>query len=348
MKKYLILYLFLQCFIIQISYAQKKHSITAVAFYNLENLFDTERDTRINDEEFTPTGKNSWTLTKYQKKLANMASVIKVIGTPYTSNGPALLGVAEIENRKVLEDLVAQPDLKDKNYGIVHYDSPDRRGIDVALLYQKDQFKVSKSATFAYRLDSDTTYKTRDVLLVEGTLINELVYILVNHWPSRYGGKSSVLREQSAAMNKKIVDSLYQVNNQAKVIIMGDLNDDPTDVSCRVVLNAKKTQAEVQPGGLFNTMWSHFERGIGSLCYQDKWNLFDQIIISESLLGKDRSSLKFWKSEIFNRDFITQQEGKYKGYPHRTFSAGMFVNGYSDHFPTLIYLVKELKVGGGR
>lgn len=344
MRKYIILFLIAQCFTLTVGFAQKKHNITAVAFYNLENLFDTERDPRINDEEFTPQGKNNWTLYKYQKKLTNMASVIKVIGTPYTNNGPALLGVAEIENRKVLEDLIAQPELKDKNYDIVHYDSPDKRGIDVGLLYQKDQFKVIASAAIPYNLPRDTGFKTRDVLLVEGKLLDETIYVLVNHWPSRYGGnKSSAMREHSAQINKNIVDSLYKVNSQAKVIIMGDLNDDPTDVSCRVVLNAKKTQKEVQPGGLFNTMWGHFDRGIGSLTYQDKWNLFDQIIISEPFLGADRTSLKFWKSEIFNRDFITTQEGKYKGYPHRTFSAGQFINGYSDHFPTLIYLVKEMK-----
>lgn len=322
---------------------QKKYQVYAAAFYNLENLFDTDRDTLINDVDYTPQGANRWTPEKYRKKQANMAKVLSRLGKKYNSAGPAIIGLCELENRKVLEDLVNQPTLASAGYGIVHYDSPDRRGIDVAMLYDPNVFKLKNSKVLAYNKEDHPGYATRDVLLVSGELAGENIHVMVNHWPSRYGGKSSELREFAAAIVRRAVDSLYLIDPLAKIIIMGDLNDDPIDKSVRVVLDAKKYPEEVQKGGLYNTMWQHYDRGIGSLGYQGKWNLFDQIIVSEPLLGDDRSSLKLWKSEVFNPEFLITQEGKYKGYPFRTFSGNVFQNGFSDHFPTLIYLVKEMK-----
>lgn len=324
------------------SVAQKKIGVYSVAFYNLENLFDTERDESINDEEFTPKGANAWTPDKYKKKLNNLASVISKLSREHTPAGPAILGVAEVENRKVLEDLVKADEIAATGYKIVHYDSPDRRGIDVALLYNPHLFTLTSSKTYPYVLPDNPDFKTRDQLLVSGYLAGEPFHVIVCHWPSRFGNKSSELREFAASISKHIADSIYNDNPEAKIVIMGDLNDDPDDKSTRIVLNAKKKQNEVKPGGLFNTMWGFYDKGIGTLSYQNKWSLFDQIIISESLLGKDRSTLKFWKAEIFNRDFLLQKEGKRKGYPLRTFSDNTFLNGYSDHLPTIIYLVKEI------
>lgn len=342
MKKNIIA-LFLLLFLTSlVASAQKKTGVYAVAFYNVENLFNTVHDEGVNDYEFTPTGANAWTEPKYRKKLDNLAYVIDKLAKEYTQTGPAIIGVSEIENRGVLEDLVKTGKIADVGYEIVHYDSPDRRGVDVALLYNPELFQVTSSTPYPYILPDNPNFKTRDQLLVSGMLAGEPLHVIVNHWPSRYGAKSSELREFAASISKHIADSLHNADPKAKVIIMGDLNDDPTDKSVRVVLNAKKKQSEVEPGGLFNTMWEFYDKGIGSLGYQGKWNLFDQIIISEPLLGKDRSTLKFWKAEIFNRDFLIQKEGKNKGYPHRTFSNNTFINGYSDHFPVLIYLVKEV------
>lgn len=322
--------------------AKKQYSVYSVGFYNVENLFDTEDDPAIIDEDFTPSGALSWTPFKYQQKLGNVAYVIDKMGKQYAPQGLALLGVAEVENRRVLEDLVKTEPIANKNYQIVHYDSPDKRGIDVALLYDPKQFTVTSSKIYPYN-DVDTSFHTRDHLLVSGLLAGESTHVIVNHWPSRRGGNaSSPKREHAAANVKHIADSIYKADPTAKVIIMGDLNDDPDNVSCRVVLNAKKKQKDVKKGGLFNTMWEFHAKGIGSLGYKGQWNLFDQIIISESLLGKDRSHLNFWKAEIFNREFLISKEGKDKGYPHRTFRDNTFINGYSDHFPTLIYLVKEI------
>lgn len=322
---------------------QKKYQIYAAAFYNLENLFDTESDAMINDDEFTTGGANRWTPEKYRKKQQNMAKVISRIGKKFCPTGPAIIGLCEVENRRVLDDLVKQPALAAASYGIVHYDSPDRRGVDVAMLYHPQQFQVVSSKVLPYHLERLPDYSTRDILLVSGKLAGEMLHVFVNHWPSRYGGKSSELREHAASIVRQAVDSLYTLDPQSKIIIMGDLNDDPTDRSVRVVLEAKKYAEQVGDTGLLNTMWQHYDRGIGSLGYQGKWNLFDQIIVSKPLLGEDRSALKFWKSEIYNPEFLITQEGRYKGYPFRTFSGNVFQNGFSDHFPTLIYLVKDLK-----
>ena len=319
-----------------------KMGIYSVAFYNLENLFDTENDPLINDEEFLPEGVNQWTDDKYQLKLKNMAHVISLLGREHCPGGPAAIGVSEIENRRVLEDLINTGDLASMGLDIIHYDSPDLRGVDVALLYNPKLFQVSSSKPYAYRLPDNPDFKTRDVLLVSGTLAGDSFHILVNHWPSRRGNKSSELREFAAAINKHIVDSIYTVNPAAKVVIMGDLNDDPKDKSCSKILKAERKKENTKPGGLFNPMWGLYDRGIGSLAYQGQWNLFDQIIVSHSLLGDDRSSLKLWKPEIFNRDFLIQKEGADKGSGFRTFSGGRFINGYSDHFPVLIYMLKEL------
>ncbi|WP_437920403.1 endonuclease/exonuclease/phosphatase family protein [Sphingobacterium sp. LRF_L2] len=320
--------------------AQEGKRIYPIAFYNLENLFDTEDDPAINDEEFTPNGANAWTLGKYEQKVGQMARAIRAIGSPTSSSGPAVLGVCELENRKVLEDLVANPQLRALDLGIVHYDSPDRRGVDVALLYKKELFKPFNERAYRYVHPTDTSFRTRDQLLVSGTLAGDTLHIIVNHWPSRYGAKSSTLREHAASITKGICDSLYAEQPQAKIIIMGDLNDDPTNNSVKEVLQAKKNIAEVPEQGLFNTMWKFYDKGIGSLSYQGQWNLFDQIIISKPLLDNPNQGLRYLRSEVFNRDFLIQQEGRNKGYPLRTFLSGVFINGFSDHFPTLIYLVK--------
>lgn len=317
---------------------QKKENVYAVAFYNVENLYDPNGTDELRDESFSPTGTKMWTQEKYIKKLNNLAYTINKLGSNYVTRA-AIVGVAEVGNRKVLEDLVKTGDLAGSGYKIVHYDSPDKRGVDVGLLYDPEVFTVTSSHPYPYTLSDNPDFKTRDQLLVSGILAGEAFHVIVNHWPSRYGEKSSELREYAASISKHIADSIYRADKNAKIVIMGDMNDDPTDKSCRLVLDAKKYQKDVKAGGLFNTMWEMFDNGIGSLCYRGKWNLFDQIIISESLVN-DKSLLRFWKAEVFNADYLIQKDGNFKGYPLRTFSGNTFLNGYSDHFPTLIYLKK--------
>ena len=325
------------------AFAQQKAAVYSVAFYNLENLFDTINNPETNDEEFLPNGTYRWGTLKYKNKLQNMAYTISKLATDkFCPQGPAVIGVSEIENRQVLEDLIKTGELANRNYDIVHFDSPDRRGVDVGMLYDRNQFTVDTAISVRLTFKHDPTRLTRDQLLVSGRLAGERVHIIVNHWPSRLGGekKSRPSREAAAALSKQLADSVLAADPNSKVIIMGDLNDDPYNKSCSEVLGAVKEQNQVVEGGYFNAMWKLYDEGYGTLGYQGKWNLFDQMIISANLVGKDRSTLKYFKTEIFNKDFLRQDNGKYKGYPKRTHAQGRYLNGYSDHFPVIIYLAK--------
>lgn len=324
-------------------YAQdKKFKVHTIAFYNVENLFDTINDPKINDDEYTPIGSQRWTGVKYRKKLENLAKVISEIGVGENPNSPTVLGVAEVENRSVLEDLVKQPALLNKEYGIIHFDSPDRRGIDVGLLYQKKHFQPTsyKNHPLIIERDGARVY-TRDQLLVTGLLDGEEMHFIVNHWPSRSGGekRSSPFREAAAALNKRIIDSLFKINPNAKVITMGDFNDGPYNKSIKSVLGAKAKKEETKEFGLYNPMEEMSNKGIGTLAYRDAWDLFDQMIITEPFLKKDYSSYRFWKAAVFNKPYLTQKTGQYKGYPLRNWNGEV---GYSDHFPVYLYIIKQM------
>lgn len=322
----------------------KKYDAYAVAFYNVENLFDYEDDPdNSGDDEFLPSGPYRWTRAKYEKKLHNIASVIAQLGREAVPGGPAIIGLAEVENKRVCDDLVARPEIADMGLEVIHIPSPDRRGIETALLYNPKLFRVTDYRAYRYpELDFRPDYRTRDQLLVSGTLAGEPFHVLVCHWPSRYGGKTSdIYREVAAKLSKQIADSLYTADPSAKLIVMGDLNDDPADNSTAKVLGAKRRQAEVEERGFFNATWEPYAQGIGTLTYQGKWNLFDQMILTRPLLDDSHRTLSFWKVEIFNRPFLLTAEGKRKGSPHRTFDSNTFINGYSDHLPVITYLLKE-------
>ena len=329
-------------------FAQKNYDIKTIAFYNLENLFDTENDT-LKDDEASPIMEIKENRAEiYLKKLNNMAKVISEIGTDETKNSPTILGVAEIENRKVLEDLVNTEYLKSKNYSIIHYDSPDLRGIDVGFLYQADFFRPTHHQTFELKLwepDGSRIY-TRDQLLVSGYLDDELIHIIVNHWPSRRGGeeKSRPNREKAAYLTTQIIEQIKLTDPNPKVIIMGDLNDDPNNSSLKTVLKTKAIKAEVKEGDIYNPMEDMFRRGQNTLVYRDQINLFDQIMFTSPLLttSDNYSTYKMYKANVFNPQYLTTQSGKYKGYPFRSWSYSGFTDGYSDHYPVYIYLIKEI------
>jgi len=328
---------------------QEKNSykILTVAFYNVENLFDTENDSLTFDDDRTPLGKDVWTLEKYQDKLKNISKVLSEIGTETTQNSSAIIGLCEIENYTVLEDLINQPALRDKNYGIVHYDSPDRRGVDVALLYQKSLFTPTNSQSrrlLIYELeDPSKRVYTRDQLVVTGDLDGEEINIIVNHWPSRSGGeaRSSYKRERAGQLNKLIIDSLHQINPYAKIISMGDFNDDPTNKSIKKFLYTKASKEELEVNDLYNPMENMIKNGRGTLAYRDSWNLFDQILLSGTLVNSNLEGYKFYKADIFQKNYLVTSKGQFKGYPFRSYDYGVYTGGYSDHFPVFIYLVKE-------
>lgn len=332
-------------FLFALTASAQKLAVYSFAFYNLENLFDTEDDpTNKGDDDFTPTGAYQWTPEKYRQKLSNMAFVLSKLAREVCPAGPAVIGVSEVENARVLHDLLATSPAKEMGLQVIHFDSPDRRGIDVGLLYNPRLFQVTKTQTYRYRLDSNPDFVSRDQLLVSGIVAGEPVSIIVNHWPSRYGGgKSNPLREAAARLTKHIADSVLAADPANKVVIMGDLNDDPKDPSCAKVLGATRKAAETPAGGYYNPTWALYDKGIGSLYYQDQPCFYDQQIVSWNFLGNDRSTLKFWKVEVFNRDFMKTPDGKRKGYPLRSFEGNRWLNGYSDHFPTLTYFYKEIK-----
>lgn len=331
------------------AFAQETNSyrVVTVAFYNLENLFDFENDPITFDDDRTPDGKDHWTKEIYAAKLKNMAKVISEIGKDVTGTSPILIGVCEIENRRVLEDLVNQEPLVQKDYGIIHFDSPDRRGIDVALLYQKRVFTPTHYYPYELKIydNNDVTKRifTRDQLLVGGYLDGEKIHIVVNHWPSRRGGeaRSRPKRIKAAKLNKRLIDSLLSEDPYAKIIVMGDFNDDPTSPSVKDVLQAKKKKDKLELKQLYNPMEDMYKKGLGTLAWRDAWNLFDQMIISTELTKKDYSSYRFYKAGIFNKTYLANLRGKYKGYPYRSFADGGFTGGYSDHFPVYLYLIKE-------
>ena len=337
---------------------QKAQQNFVIGFYNLENLFDIYDDPVKNDAEFLPEGGNKWTQAKYEKKLSNMAHVIADMAK---NNGRyhTILGVSEIENRLVLEDLVSQPEIADANFQIVHYDSPDRRGVDVALLYKPDQFEYldSESIPFTFEgsdidfSDTDTDYfRTRDILMVHGLIADEHFAFYVMHLPSRIGGKGGNLRSRGAEIAYAHSRQMEQKYPGIKIVMMGDMNDDPFDAAMVTYLHGKETVGEMQHDDFYNPYLSMIKAGYGSLCYQGTWCIYDQELVNYNLAVAPQGGLKiqpvtknrgnWYDGVIFKRPYLTTQKGQYKGYPFRTFSNGAFVGGYSDHYPTYIVIGK--------
>ena len=331
-------------FSLQSIFSQEVH-LYCIAFYNVENLFDINDNPNTFDDDYTPKGRNQWTLATFNQKIDQLASVISGIGIEETHNAPLLLGLAEIENRHVLEALVAHPKLRPYGYGIVHFDSPDFRGIDVALLYQKERFNLSEAKTYRLELiDSKTQFKktTRDQLVVSGYLNEDLLHVLVNHWPSRRGGerRSQSSRMAAAYLQRRIIDSLQGLDTDAKIISMGDYNDDPTNKSLQLLVkqDPKSYLKNFKP--LFNPMERLYKMGLGSLAHNDRWHLFDQLLISKVLL--DSEELSLIATKLFNPPFLRTPDGNYQGYPFRVRRKGMLLDGFSDHFPVYSIFAKPL------
>ena len=344
-KNILVLFLFLNLNIIcgQIK-SNESYQVNTIAFYNVENLFDTLDDPLTSDDDRTPMGKDKWTNDIYQKKLKNIAKVIADIGSDLTGSSPSIIGLCEIENRVVLEDLINTNSLKKENYDIIHYDSPDERGVDVAMLFKKNRFKPSSTKTyplFLKRKDQSIDY-TRDHLLVSGYLDNERIHFIINHWPSRSGGqmKSEPNRILAGKLNKKIIDSILRSNPKANIINMGDFNDNPKDKSIKPILNSVYKKSKMKNNQLYNPMEELFQKGYGSYKYRGKWDMIDQFFLSKNLV-ENKKGLFFLKAAVFNKKYLINPQGKYEGYPFKSFAGGKFLNGYSDHFPIFLYLAKE-------
>ena len=333
-------------------FAGKPGRSYVIGFYNLENLFDTYHDEGKNDYEYLPDGANQWTDVKYNKKLHNMASVIRAMADENKAFH-SILGVSEIENRHVLEDLVSQPEIAGANFQIVHYDGPDRRGVDVALLYRPEHFQVIESQSIPFTLegtsidfgmtdDEKDYFRTRDILMVRGLLDGEMFAFFVAHLPSRLGGKSGALRDRGGEIIYRRSMELMQEFPGIKIVAMGDMNDNPTDPSMTKYVNAKEKIGEVGPENFFSPFLSMYKAGFGSLAYRGVWSIFDIIIVNSNLCNAPKGTLeikpivnKKYYARIFRQPFMTNQEGQYKDTPKRTL-ADNGVEGYSDHYPTYI------------
>ena len=348
-SKSYISFLFSLFFIIQIPHCQNSNfKIRTIAFYNVENLFDTINNPDTFDEDFTPHGKNTYTSKIYYKKIDHIAKVISEIGFQTTKNSPVIMGLAEIENKEVVEDLVHSEFLRSRNYRIIHFDSSDRRGIDVALIYQDKYFAPIEQRQFEVKIWDEEGMRifTRDILLVHGILDDDPVYILVNHWPSRRGGqkRSNAKRMKAAFICRKIIEEIQSENKDAKIIVMGDFNDDPKDNSIKNGLLSVSQKEEAGIDNLFNPMEEMYKKGLNTLGYRDNINLFDQILVSSALSHtKNYNNYNFYKAGIFNPSYMITPHGKYKGYPYRSFQNNNFSGGFSDHFPVYIYLIKRAK-----
>lgn len=340
---------FVLLFCVGFSFAQhkKQYKIKTIAFYNLENLFDTI-DNPTKKDEYSPIHQLKMGKTKaYFNKIDNMAKVISEIGSQKTKRSPAIIGVCEIENSTVLDDLLNSKYLKNKHYNYIHEESSDWRGIDVALLYKEDVFSIADYKTYELKAWNAKGYrvKTREQLLVSGFLDDELIHIIVNHWPSQRGGakKSEYLREIAAELNLKIIADINKEYSNAKIISLGDFNDNPTSKSIKDVLKAHRKKKSIKKNDLYNPFANMFKRGLATLGFRDNLNLFDQIIITSHLLPtkKDYTTYKFYQANIYNPIYLTSKRGRYKGYPFRSWSNGKFTGGYSDHYPVYMYLIKE-------
>lgn len=316
----------------------------AVLFYNVENLFDTiPGDT---DKEFTPEGGKAWNTYKYNAKMENLDRVFHDVAAS-VETFPVIIGLAEVENRTVLEDLVEMPKIAQANYQIIHYDSPDPRGVDVALLYRPDQFEYEGSYPVKTEVPELPNFKTRDILSVWGRIDGERFCFFVMHSPSRLGGEaaSEFKRIGAAQSVRNVADSIMREHPDTKIVIMGDMNDDPADNSLAVAMGGKRRVKDVKPFGYFNPFYQMHRDGLGTLAYQDVWNLFDNMIVNENLLKATTGSLKLKKmgkyyGHIFRADYMIQKSGQYAGYPLRTYVGDAFQNGYSDHFPVYILIEK--------
>jgi hypothetical protein len=314
-----------------------------IGFYNVENLYDTIDSPDVDDAEYMPGSAKQWNTKRYERKLQRLAQVIGDMGKDLHPNGLAVLGLAEVENRKVVEDLAATPALRDRKYKVVHEDGPDRRGVDVALMYDPAQFRVLGHKSYRLTMADRPDFRTRDQLLVSGILDGDTMHIIVAHWPSRRGGEKRSMpnRKAAAELGRRIIDSLLVRNSEARILYMGDLNDDPVNASVERYLRASGDRTKATDGRLFNPMYAPYQKGIGSLAWRDAWNLFDQIIISEALVSGQGGKYRYYGVRIFNEPYLRQKDGNFAGYPFRTFVGDTYQDGFSDHFPVFLILVKD-------
>ncbi|WP_299250262.1 endonuclease/exonuclease/phosphatase family protein [uncultured Lacinutrix sp.] len=320
----------------KLNFFKSKETRHTIAFYNIENLFDVYDDEITRDNDMQPTAEKRWSIKRYKNKLCKIGYAISCIGEEDVKRHPAIVGLAEVENEAVLKDLVSSKHLDDLNYKFLHYNSPDERGIDVALLYDEKVFKIAYSKTFTVDLldDDGEVDHTRDILLVSGLFEGLELHVIVNHWPSRRTGDVATEHKRMKASEKvtEVISMLKEKNSEAKIVVMGDFNDDPESNSLKA-LEASH--------GLFNPMRTLLSNDRGTTSFNHSWNLFDQFLITHNFFERKKNALRFVEANIFDADFLKEAEGKYKGTPYRTYVGKHYKGGYSDHFPVYMVISKK-------
>lgn len=334
---------FLTLFISIQAFPQQNTEEISILFYNVENLFDVENNSQTDDDEFTPNGDRHWTSSKLNNKLLNIS---KVILSASGWNAPDIVALCEIENKDVLERMVKYTPLSSVSYHIIHKESPDHRGIDVAFLYNPNSFYPLVYKHYPLKSNKDSIIKTREILYVSGIVNNkDTLHFFVNHWPSRYSGflETKQERKTAAKLLRQKVDELNQKFRSPKIIILGDFNDQPTDESIADVLRAKGIENGIYNNELYNLSLRWQKEELGTLKYQLQWSVFDQIIVSAELLQSTNGlNTKPEYATILKHSFLLEKDEKFGGLkPKRTYIGYSYQNGFSDHLPVLLRLKKE-------
>ncbi len=319
-----------------------------VVFYNTENFFDTIDDPQTRDDEYTPAGSKKWDAERYTRKLANVERVFADIAM-LDDDFPVIIGLAEVENRGVAEDIAASERLASAGYRVVHFDSPDERGIDVAFLYRPERFRFVGCRPVRADVPQLPHFRTRDILTMWGMVDEEPFFFVVSHWPSRLGGQeaSEFKRIAVGEQIRRMADSVLQCAPDTKIVVMGDFNDDPVDKSVVDGLRARSSLDELCAGEFFNPFAALFRSGAGTLAYNGTWNLFDQIVVTANLATGSAGGFRLrheadseYRGRIFSPAYLLETEGTYRGYPFRSFAGKNYRGGFSDHLPVYIDLVK--------
>lgn len=321
-----------------------KRSVLRVVFYNVENLFDPFNDSLTNDDTFMPDGDHRWTYTRFRKKCQDIGKVLIAAGDTLP---PGIIGLCEVENRFVLHQLLNYSPLGKIGYRIVHYDSPDDRGIDVALLYRPDQFTALHHESVPVVFPDPEQRATRDILYVKGIALNaDTLHVFVNHWPSKFRGLMATrpLRFQAGKVLRSLIDSITQHHPEANILIMGDLNDEPNEPSITEALGSRLDTIGIKPNDLFNLMADLYgKQDVGTHKFRESWSTIDLFIVSAALLrGLGRIKIHAHGAKIFKSDFLFEDDPAHSGKrPFRTYRGMRYIGGYSDHLPIRLDLIRN-------
>ncbi len=316
-----------------VSTVSKQEKMYTIGFYNTEKFFDTEDDPATNDDIYTPEGEMKWDDKRYKTKLKNIKAVIESMGD---KGGPALLGVSEVETRKVLQDIVNTASVRNKTYEIIHYDSQDERGLDVALLYKPKLFQPTTHKRI--KLDLPGDYTSPDILMVQGELLGSMVTVFVNHWPANNGSarQGEIRRRVAATELRRQIDLVQKQDKNARIIVMGDFDDEPRSANIEKVLKATGRPNPYYKDELFNAFYIPYIQGLGSYHNRGDFMMLDQIMISKSLVEEEGLHYVPGSATIHDPEFSKFMYGKYKDTPRRTYANTLYLGGYSDHFPVYI------------